>query len=349
MSSATDLGAVAASLSGAAESYDFSDRGDEVETEEGRRASGSGAAKSWVVMEKVLAQLPNRGRDLAQLSRYARGLHSPETEGTAGEAADADAIDNETEVAFCEELYSNGRVVGKLTGVLRLLDLPTIEQQHHGTLTENGISFTGPVAIGEVGLSVSGEAARPTGEVGAGRAGDEAFRLGPLHALLTRALNQGDEAGRRETTASLCDLLRVSHKDSLVCFVYRDVAALHGSRTVMLALWGQALSGLESKTLGFAALADCYMLITLLLKRAEIGATLHDSSSGGVGRTPLAHVMHWRTLQQRTLAWVLYTVGEPPPGGDGPALRDFCSVVVASAFFRLPQFGLALLTALQVS
>ena len=44
---------------------------------------------------------------------------------------------------------------------------------------------------------------------------------------------------------------------------------------------------------------------------------------------------------------MLLVVGEPPAGGDGPALRDFCAATMASGYFRLPQFGYALLTALQ--
>ena len=52
-----------------------------------------------------------------------------------------------------------------------------------------------------------------------------------------------------------------------------------------------------------------------------------------------------RVLMQRTLAWVLFVVGEPPAGGDGPALRDFCAAVMASGFFRIPQFGCARLLA----
>ena len=101
------------------------------------------------------------------------------------------------------------------------------------------------------------------------------------------------------------------------------------------------------RSLGFAARSDCYSLIRLLLARAEVGCTLHDASSGGVGNTPLAHLIRWKVLVQRTLAWVLFIVGEPPAGGDGPALRDFCAAVMASAYFRLPHFGYALLTALQ--
>ena len=45
----------------------------------------------------------------------------------------------------------------------------------------------------------------------------------------------------------------------------------------------EALTALESRVLGFAARTDCYAVIRLLLNRAEIGCTLHDASSGGVG------------------------------------------------------------------
>ena len=86
-------------------------------------------------------------------------------------------------------------------------------------------------------------------------------------------------------------MLRSSHKESIICFLFRDVPALHDCRDTLFALWDELLWGLESRTLGFAARSDCYTLILLLLARAEIGCTLHDSGSGGIGCTPLDHVM----------------------------------------------------------
>ena len=46
-----------------------------------------------------------------------------------------------------ENLHANGRVVGEISGVLRLLDQPRREQLHYGTLTETGVAFTGPAVI----------------------------------------------------------------------------------------------------------------------------------------------------------------------------------------------------------
>ena len=268
-------------------------------------------------------------------------------------------------VPFVEELYAHGRVVGELSGVLRLLDLPQLEQVHYGTLTESGISFTGPAVVGVYGGGGRGGGGRRGSDTGrdsdgAGGGGggggggsvtrgggDGAPRLAPLLASMSRALRRGDEGARQASALELGSLLRSSHKESLVCFVFRDVRSLHACRSLMLDLWEELLSGLESRSLGFAARSDCYSLIRLLLARAEIGCTLHDAGSGGVGQTPLSHLIRWRVLVQRTLAWVLLVVGEPPAGGDGPALRDFCAHVMASAYFRLPHFGYALLTALQ--
>ena len=47
------------------------------------------------------------------------------------------------------------------------------------------------------------------------------------------------------------------------------------------------------------------------------------------------------------MAWVVETVGDPPAGGDGPALRDFCAEAMARGYFRLPHFARAVLDALQ--
>ena len=187
----------------------------------------------------------------------------------------------------------------------------------------------------------------------------------PLLLLLSPRLRLSSH--RQVAAAELKELLTLSHKESLVCFLFKDIASLHACRTLLLDLWDELLAGLESRALGFAARSDCYSLVALLLARAEIvsftgsnrppnsqralhaltasasipsprqGCTLHDAGSGGVGITPLRHVIRWRVLVQRTLAWVLHVVGEPPAGGDGPALRDFCARVLASAYFRLPH------------
>ena len=278
-------------------------------------AGNSGAAKAWLVMEAALGELPTRN-----------------------EAGGARPI------RFEENLHSNGRVVGKLTGTLRLLDLPLCQQPQFGTLTESGIAFTGPAVVGEDG---GGGGGNGNATVQRGDGGDEVARLGPLLESLSHALRRGDEGSRQSAAMELKELLVLSHKESLVCFLFKDVHSLHACRTLLLDLWDELLSHLESRALGFAARSDCYSLIALLLARAEIGCTLHDAGSGGVGMTPLRHVIRWKVLVQRTLAWVLNVVGEPPAGGDGPALRDFCARVLASAYFRLPKFGKEALDALQ--
>ena len=338
----------------------------------GEPESSNGAAKAWLVMEKCLQELPNLGRPtdattalpelppieplappkvaaaaegaslderLAAASERSRG-HGNGNGGAAG--AESSAPLGPREVAFREPLYSHGRVVGVLSGVLRVVDLPVLEQMHHGTLTENGVAFTGPLVIGDEAMK------RTQAELAAHDfKGDGAARLGPLRLMLSRAIHSGHESARRAAAAELAKLLRVSHKESLVSFVFRDLTALYECRHQMLALWDMLLAGLESRALGFDARADCYLLIRLLLARAEIGCTLRDAASGGIGVTPLSHVVRWSILQQRTLAWILLVVGDPPAGGDGPTLRDFCAATMASCYFRLPQFGYALLTTLQ--
>lgn len=313
---------------------------------EGVAASGdtSGAAKAWLVMEKTMDQLPNHGHAPPAGTTDDSGASSI---GGAAYPPAYSGADVTADVPFCEELYAHGRVVGEVSGVLRVLDLPQLEQVHYGTLTESGIAFTGPAVVGVyAGMHIGGgESGRDEARADGPR--DGAARLGPLLSTMSRALRRGDEGARQAAALDLGAVLASSHKESLVCFIFRDVAALHACRSLLLDVWEELLSGLESRSLGFAARSDCYGLIRLLLARAEIGCTLHDAGSGGVGQTPLTHLIRWRVLVQRTLAWVLLVVGEPPAGGDGPALRDFCAAVMASAYFRLPQFGYALLAALQ--
>lgn len=292
------------------------------------------SAKAWVVMEKALAQLAGHGR---APRRSSSGGQLASDGGEAEAEADDSAKVGPGEATFHEELYAQGRVIGYASGVLRLVDLPTLEQLQHGTLTEGGVAFTGPLVIGDEAAAKSSvtRSLSYTSEVD----GTGVERLGPLVTMLRRALHRGHEAARQAAVSELTSLLRSSHKESIVCFLFRELSGLYECRILMFTLWDDVLCGLESRTLGFAARADCYLLIRLLLARAEIGYTLHEAGAGGVGQTPLEHVIRWRILQQRTLAWALMVVGEPPAGGDGPALRDFCAATIANSSFRLPQFG----------
>ena len=70
-----------------------------------------------------------------------------------------------------------------------------------------------------------------------------------------------------------------------------------------------------------------------------------NPNQAGLLDTPT--LLRWRALQERTVAWVVETVGDPPAGGDGPALRDFCAEAMARGYFRLPHFARAVLDALQ--
>ena len=203
-----------------------------------------GSAKSWIVMEKVLAQLPNMGRPQAattaqQVERDTEVLGvDAASKGAAGSKGIADPPC--PEVSFTEDLYSQGRVVGTVTGVLRMRDLPEVEQLHHGTLTESGIAFTGPIVIGEGGHApnsggINGNAGSSEGGALAGS--DGAARLGSLLVRVSHALRRGDESTRQASAVELAKLLRSSHKETLVCFLFRDLHALYACRNLMLDLW----------------------------------------------------------------------------------------------------------------
>ena len=112
------------------------------------------AAKTWLVMEKVMEKLPSQAAD----DDDDTGSSSTGAGGGGGGGGGGPAA---RVVSFSEELYCNGRVVGTVTGELHLLDTPKFEQLHHGTLTEGGIAFTGPLVIGgdEAGGAAGGKGA----------------------------------------------------------------------------------------------------------------------------------------------------------------------------------------------
>ena len=329
--------------------------------EAGAAEAGGGSAKAWVVMDKVLSDVQShlQRQQRRQQQRQRRQRRQAAAEGREGAGAEEEAEtewehwddgeeseeepmlgeqgpeDEEGEegcvvVDVSEELYAHGRVVGTLRGRLAV-DLPSVLQPDHGALTEAGPSLASPVVYenrqGGSGGSLSG-------------GGSEAARLATLRAQFGRAVERGDERGRASAEAALAQLLRTSHKESLFSFVFRDEAALLACRHQMLLLWAELLGLLEGRAMGFAVRRCCYELLRLLLHREELGCTLHS-------QLETSTLLRWRALQQRTVAWVLETAGEPPAGGDGPALRDFCADAMARGYFRLPQFARAVLDALQ--
>ena len=212
------------------------------------------------------------------------------------------------------------------------------EQLPNGTLTERGVSSTSPVVV------LTSADGSKIGEKGSS---EEARELAALRLRLRRAVDAADERGHQAALEELGSLLRLSHKESITCFVFSSTAELHACRDEMLGVWHEVVTALEERTIGYGCRAASYEVVTQLLRRDELGCTLHDASDGGAGHTPLHQILRWRALSQRTLAWVLSIVGQPPAGGDGPALRDLCAAVMAASYFRLPRFALALLDALQ--
>jgi hypothetical protein len=106
---------------------------------------------------------------------------------------------------------------------------------------------------------------------------------------LGRAVERGDERGRTSAEASLAQLLRTSHKESLFSFVFRDEASLQACRQQMLALWDLLLALLEGRVVGFAVRRCCYELLRLLLHREELGCTLFASAEATLPDTQPRH------------------------------------------------------------
>ena len=286
--------------------------------------------------------LDERAEEAAAAAAAKEAKEAAEGEGADGSAeAEVDAesgVGDGVLVPIREELYRNGRVVGHLRGALRVPLLPAFEQLPNGTLTERGVSSTSPVVV------LTSADGSKIGEKGSS---EEARELAALRLRLRRAVDAADERGHQAALEELGSLLRLSHKESITCFVFSSTAELHACRDEMLGVWHEVVTALEERTIGYGCRAASYEVVTQLLRRDELGCTLHDASDGGAGHTPLHQILRWRALSQRTLAWVLSIVGQPPAGGDGPALRDLCAAVMAASYFRLPRFALALLDALQ--
>lgn len=192
--------------------------------------SAGGTAKAWLVVEKVLA---------GSSSTLATSDPNPATGALGALTETAAGKDDQLRYHFKEPLYCNGRVVGHVSGALCLLDAPDREQQRHGTLTEAGVSFNGPVVIGDE-LKASGSGGN-LGNLGSA----ETVKLKHAQAQLSRAVVRGDEQARQAAAGSLSELLHVSHKDSLISYVFQTVGALHECRSAMMSLWEELLDGLE--------------------------------------------------------------------------------------------------------
>ena len=333
------------------------------------KVDSTNCANAWLVMEKLLSNLPDSRevcewkRDhhletvpVIELEEYAskskggRGIHSPNRP-----SVDVKDVSKEFDAPFCEDCYHNGRIIGRVTGRLTLVEKPRVIQQTFGTHTEEGTSSSAPIVCGSersFGASRSdkqflSERQRSKSSV------SEAQRLASLAEVLPRALRRDDTFARERVMGEATDLLRTSHAPPQIVFVFRDPSELSTCRETLLDIWETILSGLEEGELRFDARVYAYEILELLLTRAELGTTLRGGKqSAGGSIAPTSQLLKWLELQQRTLAWALSSLDKPPHGealadGNGSGLLGVIAKITATSYFRLPIFAQAVVHALQ--
>jgi len=368
----------------------------------------SNIAKSWLVMEKVFSQLPEsadlrrrrRAHRLVHNDESLLDLSSTEMAGVSPSPPDLDAPDrfsaatvsrqrdsatsNEARAGlakprsgseqapiplpFSEDLYLNGKIIGRCSGVMLLVGQPSVVQQAYGTHTEGGTQFAAPLVMDAVDSSKGARATGSTGGTSAtanggyggyagirsrlGRGGGggsaEARRLASLCEELSRALHRDDGPARERAVGELAELLHRTHKGGgVLAYVYRDSTDLAACRETMLDLWELLLRSLEEGALRFDARNQAYDLLRLLLRRAELSTTMQDDGSSN--STPTHQILLWLELSQRTLSWTLLAVDQPAVKhtDHSSGLLSICAQLMALSFFRLPSFARALIDALQ--
>ena len=237
-----------------------------------------------------------------------------EGEGADGAEAEADAesgVGDSVLVPIREELYRNGRVVGHLRGALRAL-LPAFEQLPDARHRARRRALR----------PSSSEERRRQQNRREGVVGGSA-RAAALRLRLRRAVDAADERGHQAALEELGSLLRLSHKESITCFVFSSTAELHACRDEMLGVWHEVVTALEERTIGYGCRAASYEVVTQLLRRDESAARCATPRTAAPHAAPPDPALA-RALAA-TLAWVLSIVAGRPPAAQarapGPVLR----------------------------
>lgn len=248
---------------------------------------------------------------------------------------------------FEQSLTLKGHQVGVIYGTILFKRIPDVRQLRCGVNSENGISSSSSVIVG---ITPNSKKIRKVKYVIPVEAQRVLEKMQDLVELMANRQKDDKEAKVRKATKIL-KMLQISHKASMLSWVYATTEALDETKNILLRLWQFLLENIRVRH--YTLRNVFYELLFYLVKRAEVSdlpllgfdstaptSILGMKQSHRVLKKDLEFGLKLRAMLVETKYCVLQTVSVR--GVMNNNLMFFVARMLSVLCFRLPSFGVDL-------
>ncbi|KAG4236126.1 hypothetical protein PC116_g15782 [Phytophthora cactorum] len=250
---------------------------------------------------------------------------------------------------FEQSLTLKGHQVGVIYGTILFKRIPDVRQLRCGVNSENGISSSSSVIVGAVAAG-SKKNLRKSKVVIPVEAQRVLEKMQDLVELMANR-QKDDKEGKVRKATKILKMLQVSHKASMLSWVYVSAEALEETKNILLRLWQFLLENIRVRH--YTLRNVFYELLFYLVKRAELSdlpllgfdstvatAVLGAKHTHKVSKKDLEFGLKLRAMLVETKFCVLQTVSVR--GVMNNNLMFFVARMLSVLCFRLPSFGVEL-------
>lgn len=250
---------------------------------------------------------------------------------------------------FEQSLTLKGHTVGVVYGTILFKRIPDVRQLRCGVISENGISSSSSVIVGTM-TTASKKTQRKVKVVIPIEAQRVLEKMQDLVELMA-VRQKDDKEGKVRKATKILKMLQISHKASMLSWVYGTAEALDETKSILLRLWQFLLENIRVRH--YTLRNVFYELLFYLVKRAELSdlpllgfdSTVVTNALGfkhshKISKKDLEFGLKLRAMLVETKFCVLQTVSVR--GVMNNNLMFFVARMLSVLCFRLPSFGVEL-------
>lgn len=246
---------------------------------------------------------------------------------------------------FEQPLTLKGHSVGIVYGTILFKRIPDVRQLRCGVISENGISSSSSVIVG--GPTTKRTQRKVIIPIEAQRVLEKMQDLVELMAVRQK----DDKEAKVRKATKILKMLQISHKASMLSWVYASAEALDETKSILLRLWQFLLENIRVRH--YTLRNVFYELLFYLVKRAELSdlpllgfdSTVVTNALGfkhtqKISKKDVEFGLKLRAMLVETKYCVLQTVSVR--GVMNNNLMFFVARMLSVLCFRLPSFGVEL-------
>lgn len=255
--------------------------------------------------------------------------------------------DNFVTSKFEQSLTLKGHQVAVIYGTILFKKIPDVRQLRCGVISEAGISSSSSVIVGVQSSKKPPRKLKVVIPVEAQRVLEKMQDLVELMSVRQK----DDKEGKVRKATKILKMLQISHKASMLSWVYVSAEALDETKSILLRLWQFLLENIRVRH--YTLRNVFYELLFYLVKRAELSdlpllgfdTTVVTNALGfkhahKVNKRDIEFGLKLRAMLVETKFCVLQTVSVR--GVMNNNLMFFVARILSVLCFRLPSFGVEL-------